>query len=72
MCVFLPRPGAYAVGVYQDLNSNMKIDRKLFGPAEPWGFSDNPHLLIALPSFEQVRFITRTGDNTVHVRLNQP
>lgn len=72
MCVYLPRPGNYAVGVYQDLNSNMKIDRKLLGPAEPWGFSDNPHLLIALPSFDQVKFSAHAGDNTVHVRLNQP
>jgi uncharacterized protein (DUF2141 family) len=74
MCVYLPRPGNYAVGVYQDLNSNTKIDRKMFppGPAEPWGFTNNPHALFALPSFDQVRFAARAGDNTVHVRLNQP
>jgi uncharacterized protein (DUF2141 family) len=74
LCVYLPRPGRYAVGSYQDLNSNMKIDRKFLppGPAEPWGFTNNPHALFALPSFDQVAFTAHAGDNTVHIRLNYP
>ena len=74
MCVFLPKPGDYAVGVYQDLNSNHRIDKKMLppGPAEPWGFTNNPHALFALPSFGQVHFAAHAGDNTVHIRLNHP
>ncbi|HWA59787.1 MAG TPA: DUF2141 domain-containing protein [Caulobacteraceae bacterium] len=72
MCVYLPKVGNFAVGVYQDVNSNMKIDHNLLGPTEPWGFTNNPHALFALPTFGQVKFASRPGDNYVHVRLNHP
>ena len=72
MCVWLPKPGVYAVGVYQGLNSNTKIDHNLLGPTEPWGFTNNPHALFALPSFGSVKFDAHAGDNTVHITLNYP
>jgi uncharacterized protein (DUF2141 family) len=72
MCMFLPGPGTYAVGVYQDLDSDHRIDHNLLGPTEPWGFSNNPHALFALPRFSQVRFQAGQGGTTIHVRLNYP
>jgi uncharacterized protein (DUF2141 family) len=70
--VWLPGPGVYAVAVYQDVNANKKIDHNLLGPTEPWGFTNNPHALFALPSFGSVRFTAHAGDNTVHIKLNNP
>lgn len=72
MCLWLPGPGSYGIAVYQDLNSNHKIDHTLFGPTEPWGFSRNPKALFALPRLSQVAIDTKAGDNVVHVRLNYP
>jgi uncharacterized protein (DUF2141 family) len=72
MCLFLPSPGIYGIGVYQDLDSDHKIDHTLLGPTEPWGFSNNPKALFALPRFSQVRFQAGEGNTTVHVRLNYP
>lgn len=72
MCVWLPKPGVYAVAVYQDLNGNTKIDHNLLGPTEPYGFTNNPHALLGLPSFGSVKFTAHAGDNTVHIKLNFP
>ena len=36
-------PGTYALGVYQDINDDGKLDTNLSGmPLEPWGMSNNP------------------------------
>ena len=72
MCMFLPEPGTYAIGVFQDLDSDHKIDHTIFGPTEPWAFSNNPHALLALPRFSQVRFQAVEGNTTLHVRLIHP
>jgi uncharacterized protein (DUF2141 family) len=72
MCMYLPAPGTYAIGVFQDLDSDHKIDHNLLGPTEPWGFSNNPKALFALPRFSQVRFQAVAGETTLHVRLNYP
>lgn len=45
-------PGRYAVVVLHDENSNMKLDRNFFGiPTEGFGFSNNPRVVVAAPSF---------------------
>jgi uncharacterized protein (DUF2141 family) len=72
MCVWLPSPGVYAIGIYQDLNSDHKIDYTLLGPTEPWAFTQNPHELLALPRFSQVRFTAGPGNTTLHVKMNYP
>lgn len=37
-------PGEYAVGVYQDLNGNGRLDATMARkPTEPWGLSNNTH-----------------------------
>jgi len=35
------KPGIYGIRCFQDLNCNEKLDRGLFGPSEPYGFSWN-------------------------------
>jgi uncharacterized protein (DUF2141 family) len=65
-CIFVPRPGVYALALYHDENANMKFDRTGLGfPAEGYGFSNNPPTLVGLPSFRSVRLnIPRTGLST--------
>jgi uncharacterized protein (DUF2141 family) len=48
-------PGRYAVRLYQDLNSNQKLDFSGQMPAEPFGFS-NVTRLMGPPSFDQCSF----------------
>lgn len=46
-------PGRYAVVVIHDENSNMRLDRNFFGiPKEGFGFSNNPRVILAAPSFQ--------------------
>ena len=72
MCIWLPRPGTYAVAVYHDANSNQKLDIGPFGPREGYGFSNNARALFALPTFEAARFVAKAGDTILHVRLRYP
>jgi uncharacterized protein (DUF2141 family) len=56
-CVPVPEPGVYAVGVYQDKNSNLKFDKGFLGiPTEPYGVSNNPSIGFSAPSFEDSSF----------------
>ena len=55
-CLFVPRPGVYAIAVYHDQNGNRKLDRSGFGlPTEGFGFSNNPSTIAGLPTFSSVR-----------------
>ena len=75
ICYWVPKPGAYAVVVYQDLNSNHKFGFNVFtGPNEPWGLTGNPHSLTLLnrPTFNQVKFDAHQGETNVQVSLNYP
>ena len=72
-CIFIPRPGVYALALYHDENGNQKFDRTSIGfPAEGYGFSNNPPTLVGLPSFRSVRLnIPRTGLATT-VQMKYP
>lgn len=72
-CIFVPRPGVYALALYHDENANQKFDRTGIGfPAEGYGFSNNPATLAGLPSFRSVRLnIPRTG-LTTRVQMKYP
>jgi uncharacterized protein (DUF2141 family) len=72
-CIFVPRPGVYALALYHDENANRKFDRTGVGlPAEGYGFSNNPATLAGLPSFRSVRLhIARTGLST-RVQMKYP
>lgn len=62
-CIFLPKPGVYAIALYHDENGNEKFDRSGLGlPKEGWGFTNNPHTFFGLPSFSAVRLnVHKTG-----------
>ncbi len=72
MCIWLRGPGTYAVAVYHDANSNRRLDIGMFGPTEAYGFTNNPRIMFAKPSFQSVKFQARPGETTMHVRLNNP
>lgn len=72
-CIFVPRPGTYAVAIYHDENANQKFDRNFLGlPAEAYGFSNNPSTMFGLPSFRSVRLAVTQAGQTVHIRLHYP
>ena len=49
--------GRYSLTLYQDLNSNGKLDRNLLGmPAEPFGFSRNPVVRFGPPAYTATLF----------------
>jgi len=72
MCIWLRGPGTYAVAVYHDANSNHRLDIGMFGPTEAYGFTNNPRIMFAKPSYESVKFPAKAGETTVHIRLNHP
>ena len=45
------RPGRYALAVYHDVNGNGRLDKTLFLPSEPYGFSNGVGR-VGVPSFE--------------------
>jgi uncharacterized protein (DUF2141 family) len=62
------RPGAYAVAVFLDLNGNGRLDRFLFVPTEPFGFSNDVGRS-GPPSFEAARVSVREPATIVVVQL---
>jgi uncharacterized protein (DUF2141 family) len=69
-CFVVAAPGAYAVALLHDENSNHHFDTTLLGiPAEGYGFSNNPTLYFGPPSLSRVRFIAHPGDNPVAIQM---
>lgn len=61
------RPGTYAVGAFQDVNLNGRLDRSWTGgAAEPWCVSRESRGTIGAPSFDSASF--RVGEGTVAMR----
>lgn len=70
-CIFVPKPGVYALAIYHDENADRKFDRTGLGlPDEGFGFSNNPPTLAGLPTFKSVRLnVAKTGLTTrVHMK----
>src|ERR1700761_8059301 len=62
--------GTYAIEVYQDLNSNGKMDSTFLGlPKEPYGFSRDARPRLSKPDFERVKFDVTTGLNNPSLPL---
>lgn len=62
--------GIYAVSIYQDENSNGKLDTNLLGiPTEPYAFSNNATGVFGPPSFEQCQFEILGGSQEIHISL---
>ncbi|MGZ8361562.1 MAG: DUF2141 domain-containing protein [Allosphingosinicella sp.] len=73
VCIHLPGTGTYALGVYHDANANRSFNRNSLGlPAEAYGFSNNPAVLLGLPSFRSVRLNVPRSDMATRVRLRYP
>jgi uncharacterized protein (DUF2141 family) len=59
--------GDYAIAIYQDVNSNKKLDTNLFGyPKEPFGFSNNIKPKLSAPGFADCR-ITLNGSKRITI-----
>jgi uncharacterized protein (DUF2141 family) len=72
MCIWLAAPGAYAVALYDDLNSNHRFDHTLVLPLEPYGFSNDPRLFLGPPSASAARFAVGPGGATIRIHLHYP
>jgi uncharacterized protein (DUF2141 family) len=62
--------GTYAIEVYQDLNSNGKMDTNFLGiPKEPYGFSRDARPFLSRPDFSSVKFDVAPGLNSQSLHL---
>lgn len=60
--------GVYAVSLYQDLNSNGKLDKSFFGsPEEPFGFSRDAKPNMGPPDFSEASFQFEKGSDREEV-----
>lgn len=63
------KPGSYVVTIYQDANSNGKLDTNMLGiPKERYGFSNNPGSRFGPPGFKKCLFEVRS-DTTINIRM---
>ena len=63
-------PGSYSAVVIHDENSNMKLDRNIFGiPKEGFGFSNNPHVVFSAPSFQSAEVPVACPETELEIRL---
>jgi uncharacterized protein (DUF2141 family) len=73
VCIYLPKTGTYALGVYHDANGDRKFDRTGIGlPDEGYGFSNNPGVFLGLPKFKSVRLAVPSDKMSTRVRLRYP
>jgi uncharacterized protein (DUF2141 family) len=73
VCIYLPSTGTYALGVYHDADGDRSYDRNALGlPAEGYGFSNNPAVILGLPSFRSVRLAVPRDNMSTRVRLRYP
>ncbi len=60
----------YALAIYQDVNSNGKIDKDLIGiPTEPYAFSNNYKPTVKAPGFDNCKFQYDSIANTVTMNM---
>lgn len=64
--------GDYAVSLYQDLNSDGKLDTKMFGiPAEPTGTSNNAKGSFGPPKYEAARVTVTAEGKAIPIELHK-
>lgn len=66
LCLRIPSPGAYALSILHDRDSNRKFGLSTDGV----GFSNNPKLGLSKPRAASTRFATGAGLTLVTVRMN--
>ena len=58
--------GNYAVSVFQDINSNKKLDTSFMGiPKEPIGVSNNIKGFMGPPSFNDCKFLVKSSTKII-------
>lgn len=62
-------PGAYALAIFHDANSNRKLDTFMGIPREGFGFSRNPTIRYGAPRFDQVSFELAPGYTRTSVKV---
>ena len=73
VCIMLPSTGTYVLGVYHDADADRSYDRTAIGlPAEGYGFSNNPAVILGLPSFRSVRLAVPRNNMRTSIRLRYP
>ncbi|MDF8332996.1 DUF2141 domain-containing protein [Novosphingobium cyanobacteriorum] len=73
-CLFVPKPGVYAIAIYHDEDSSQKINRggMLGIPTEGFGFSNNPPTIASLPAFRSVRINIPKANLGTTISLKYP
>lgn len=62
--------GTYAIKVYHDENSNMKLDTGTFGiPMEKYGFSNNARGTFGPPKYEEAKFTFNKTNMTITITV---
>ena len=62
--------GQYAIAIYQDVNSNGKIDKNLIGiPTEPYAFSNNFKPTVRAPKFDNCKFEYATDNCSITMNM---
>ena len=62
--------GTYAMAIYQDVNSNGKIDKNLIGiPTEPYAFSKNYKPTVKAPAFRDCSFNYMAKNDTIKMKM---
>ncbi len=65
------KPGTYAVSVYQDIDTNGKINQNFLGiPKEPVGVSNNAEGFMGPPKYEDAKF-NLDSNKTIEIKLNK-
>jgi len=65
-------PGRYAAVGYHDENANRDLDLNALGmPMEPYGFSNDPPMLMGPPLFKDSAFDVADKDVVVRIRLKR-
>jgi uncharacterized protein (DUF2141 family) len=73
VCIFLPAAGTYALAAYHDADGDRKYDRTAIGlPAESYGFSNNPAVILGMPSFSSVRIAVPRTNMSTRITLRHP
>jgi len=65
------KKGEYGIRCFQDMNENKKLDKGLFGPSEPWGFSWNEYKASNWPSFKNFCFTVTSDTNNIDIELKE-
>jgi uncharacterized protein (DUF2141 family) len=64
--------GTYALAIYQDVNSNKKIDKNMIGiPTEAYAFSNNYKPTVKAPNFNDCKFLYNAKTNSVTMKMIQ-